>query len=173
MRRSLTLLLAFMMVLGVAGLALAQYAPTYTPQQEQIHALIMMRLTNALHLNESQAKQLGAIMSKYHAQRMQLRQKLQGLTGQLQASSASGNEVQIKALVANIDKTKKELDNCDDEMFTEAKKMLTLQQQAQFLLVMDEIHREIRAIRGGGQYGPGPGGNYPTGASQSDSVWVK
>jgi hypothetical protein len=68
------------------------------------------------------------------------------LNAQLRTAAASGNEGEIKKLVSQRNQTKADLDQIDDQTFADVKPMLSPRQQAQFLLVMDEIKNEIRAI---------------------------
>ncbi len=176
--------LMWVMLLGLGWVnfhrfAFAQYPPPASfpdPKQAQVQSLILMRLTTSLGLNPQQSQQLGAIMAKYQDRRRQLRQQMHGLTQQLRVISATGNSDQIQATIQKLDQTKAELDRVDDQMFAEAKKMLTPQQQAQFLLVMEDIRREVKAVRGnyGPGFGPGAGMAYPGSAQPTnDSVWVK
>lgn len=164
MKRSyfITLLVFSFLLMGSKVFSQNNVTPSPNNQRhEKIQALITMRLTTALNLNEQKSQQLSAILKKYHEKKRDLRKQVQTLTQQLRVASTSGNVVEIQNTIKQLDQTKFDLDRVDDQMFEEAKKMLTPQQQAQFLLVMDDIHKEIRALKGDGNPIPNNG------------VWVK
>lgn len=173
MRPNRFCLLALLVWLALCAPAFAQ-DPNAMPEdykRERVQELIVMRLNNELGLNPSQSQQIAQILRKYHQERAGLRRQLRDLTGQLRAVSTGGNEAQIQALLRQITSTRNQLDQVDDRMFAEVKPLLTPRQQAQYLLVMDEIRQEVKAIRNPmmgppGYYGPGyvPGGDSNSGA---------
>ncbi|MCE9624687.1 MAG: periplasmic heavy metal sensor [Deltaproteobacteria bacterium] len=145
-------LLAMLVTLALGGLVHAQDAnnPQAVPEdykREKIQDLIVMRLNSELGLNPTQSAQLAQILRKYQQKRSDTRRQLRELTGQLRNVSGSGNDKEIQALLKQVTSLRSQLDQVDDQMFAEMKPMLTSRQQAQYLLVMDEIRQEIRAIR--------------------------
>ncbi len=112
-------------------------------KRERVRSLILMRLTDELNLNDAQAKQLGAIMEKYHQQRRQLKQEIQALTPQLRAASETGKDTEINQLIKNVSSKKDQIDEIDNRMFTEVQRMLTPRQQAKYLVIMEEIRKQI------------------------------
>jgi len=144
--------------------AQATTAAVQDNKNQKVQELIMMRMTQALALNGKQAQQLGDILSKYHEQKGQLRQQMRDLTAQLKTVAVSGNEADIQRLLRQANQTRINLDQLDDQMYSDVRPILNPRQQAQFLVVMDEIKSEIRAIRhqGPGATGPGfPQGGFP------------
>lgn len=132
-------------------------------KRERVHSLILMRLTERLGLNSTQSQQIGQMMRKYHERRAGLKHQMRELTAQLRAATASSNDAQIQTLLNQTSQARAGLDQLNAQMFAEIRPLLNPKQQAQFLIVMDEIRGEVRAIRRqGGPYGPGfPGSNNP------------
>lgn len=117
-------------------------------KRERIQDLIIMRLNNELGLNPSQSQQLAQIVRKHQQQRADLRRKQRELTAELRtASSGGGNDAHLQSLLKQLTSTRSQLDQINDQMFNEIKPMLSPVQQAKYLLVMDEIRQEIKAIR--------------------------
>lgn len=133
-------------------------------KQEKLQTLITLRLVNELGLSQDQALKVSEVMKKYHMKRRDLRMKLMELNQQLR-DAVNANDPKSGQLVGEIQKAKNEMDGVDDAMFREMKPMLTPQQQAKFILLMEDVRREIHQFHRGGPGGPpsGPGqeGNPP------------
>jgi hypothetical protein len=155
--------LAICLTLGLLGAQVhAQYpqdtkeeAAVLESRRQQIHDLVMIRLNNALDLSPAQSAQLGQVLNKYRKEKTGYRTTIRQLTLQLRQVSAGGNEAQTQSLIQQISATRGKLDQVDERMFAEAKKQLNTQQQAKFIFVMDEIRREVQAVKRGA---PPPGG---------------
>jgi len=138
--------------------------------KERVRALIQMRLTQNLGLNAQQSAQIGQIMGKYQERRHELRKAVRGLNDKLKSATASGNEAEIQKFIGESNQTRLQLEQLDGQMFNEVKPMLTASQQAKFLIEMDAIKSEIRAIRRSSQQPQGqaagahPASNVPPGA---------
>ena len=139
-------------------------------KRARIQDLIIMRLNNELGLNPSQSEKLAQAMKKFHEQKASLRRQQRDLTSQLREASGGGNEAQVKSLLKQIASIRNQLDQADDQMFNDIKPMLTPMQQAKYLLVMDEIRQEVKAIRRPAMTAPGYAPTGPTG--NQDSVHV-
>lgn len=141
--------------------AWAQSAPS-DPQKssarERVHQLIVTRIANELELSPTESKQLGTVLKKYKQRKHRLRYQIQQHTAQLRQDTASGNEQATQATLKKLQQAQEELDKSDEVMFAEVKTMLTPNQVAQFVLVMDEIRHEVRAVkrRGRRNYQGGP-----------------
>ncbi|MDL1872920.1 hypothetical protein FBR05_12085 [Deltaproteobacteria bacterium PRO3] len=166
MKPKRTLLLALLVWLALPASLQAQ-GPVGAPEDsksERIHDLIMQRLNAELGLNPTQSQQLAQIMRKYQQQRLTLKRQQRDLTAQLRAASTSGNDAQVQPLLQKLTATRSQLDQVNDQMFNEIRPMLTPMQQAKYLLVMDEIRQEVKAIRrpvAPGYYPP-PGAGTPS-----------
>lgn len=127
--------------------------PQFQNKQQQLQTLITLRLVGELGLAQDQALKVSEIMRKYQMKRRDLRQKMMGQNQQLRSVAYSNNASQASQLIAEIQKTREEMENLDDAQFKEIKPLLTPQQQARYLVLMEDIRREIRQFRR-----PGPGG---------------
>jgi len=133
----------------------AQEAAVLEARRQQIHDLVMIRLNNALDLTPAQSEQISQVLRKFRKEKIEDRNKIRQLTLKLREVSNSGDDAQIQSLIQQISATRAEIDKVDDRMFSEAKKHLNTRQQAQFIFVMEEIRKEVQAVKRGGQL---PGG---------------
>lgn len=116
-------------------------------KRERVNALILMRLTQRLGLSSGEAEKLSQVMKKYQGQKITLKAQLRDLSSQLRAVSAGGNEQEIEKVLSQVNQTRQKIDLVDDQMFIELKSLLNPKQQAQYLIVMEEIRGEVRAVR--------------------------
>jgi hypothetical protein len=154
MRRSFWAIVGMMAICWATQL----WAQGRDPQYERVQSIILMRLSTTLGLDSSQTQQMGMILNRHHDRKRQLRREIQDLNAQLRANMAGGNSSQTQALLAKLDRTRRQLSGVNDEMYSEARRMLNPQQQAQFMLVMDEVKSEIRSVRD-----RPPGAGFPRG----------
>lgn len=167
MKSLLVLVLGIFFLSVAAPSAWAQTDPSSSKKaarRERVQQLIIMRLSSGLNLDAAEAQQLGNILKKHRQRKWQCKRDLKQLTAELRQKSAQGNEKEIKATLDQIQKMRDQIDRSAEEMFAEVKTMLSPQQLAQFVLIMDEIRHEVRAIRRRkprlgtpGYQGPGPG----------------
>ncbi|MBL7685529.1 MAG: hypothetical protein JNK65_05790, partial [Deltaproteobacteria bacterium] len=116
-------------------------------KQDHLQNLIVNRLSSEVGLSSEQFAKVSEIMKKYHLKRRELRKTMKGLRGQLEMAANSENSKQASQLVSDIQKTRNEIEAVDDDMFKEIKPHLTPQQQAKYLLVMQDIRREIHQFK--------------------------
>lgn len=133
----------------------AQEAAVLEARRQQIHDLVMLRLNNALELSPTQSEQISQVLRKYRKQKTEYRKKIRQLTLQMRDNSSDASDAQVQSMIKQVTDTKAQLDKVDDQMFNDAKKYLNTRQQAQFLFVMEEIRREVQAVKRGA---PPPGG---------------
>ncbi len=162
------------LLLGASARAQDPNAMPDDYKRERVQELILMKLNSELGLNANQSQQIAQIMRKYQQERLNLKTQIRSLTGQLRDVSSSGNDAKIQPLLKQMTATHNQLEQVDDRMFAEIKPLLTSRQQAQYLLVMDEIRQEVKAIRRPMMPPPGPGatGYAPSGSSDSGAARV-
>jgi hypothetical protein len=131
--------------------------PQFQEKQERLQTLITVRLSDELGLSSEQSAKVAGILKKYHLKRRELRKKMMDLHQQLPTVAGSNDAKQASQVVSEIQKTREEIRGLDDAQFKELKPLLSPQQQAKFILVMDDIRREIMQFRRtpGGKEGPG------------------
>lgn len=160
MIRSLFGMIFLVPALLTASLGYAQQSPHHPPlenRREQVFQLIITRLATGLQLNETQTRRLESILKKYKEQKKELYFRKRELTQQLRTEASQSDEKAIQKTLKSLEDTRNQIDQVDDAMFAEVKPMLTPRQQAQFVLIMEDIRHEVRAIRyGGGMERPRP-----------------
>lgn len=152
--------LAVLLFLGAPGAwgQSGQSDKSKASARERVHQLIVTRIANELKLGPTETQKLGGVLKKYKQNKHRLRYQIQQLTAQLRQDTASGNEQATQTTLKKLQQAQEELDKSDEVMFAEVKTMLTPNQVAQFVLVMDEIRHEVRAVkrRGRRNYQGGP-----------------
>lgn len=118
-------------------------------KREQLQSLIQERLQQDLGLSLDQAKKFSEVMKKYHQKRRELREQMRSYRAQLETVSNSTDASQASQVVANLQKTRNEIENLEDAQFKEIKPMLSPQQQAKYFLVMENIRHEMMQIKQG------------------------
>jgi len=151
--RRIFALLGLLAGLSLAFPALSQAQPDSRPdrgeKRERLQSLLQERFIQGLGLNENQAAQFSKVMRKYHQKRKELREQMKQDRQQLETVSSSSDASQASQVVARIQKTRSELDQLDNEQFKELKPILSPQQQAKYLLIMEEIRHEMMRIKRG------------------------
>lgn len=152
MRRLSIFFIGLVVVLFTTSLVYAQNparGPGNGSKRQRVHQLIMMRLSTGLNLTQAEAQQLSTVLNKQQQSKRQLRHQLRQLTAQLRTVTASNNQGEIQSTLKKLQTTRDRLDRVNEEMFSEVKTLLNPQQLAQFVLTMDEIRHEVRAVRRG------------------------
>jgi len=116
-------------------------------KREQVHELIMARLNSELGLTPEQSERLSRILRKSREQRVALKARARELTGQLRSANAGGDEKKIHQAIKQLSAVRVQLDGLDEQRFNEVKAILVPRQQAKYLLVMEDIRREVQAVR--------------------------
>lgn len=133
--------------IGALLAPLAYGQPSSEASRDRVNQLIVARLATGLNLSDAEAQKLGGILKQNRERKFQLRQQLQQLTAQLRQDTQVGDKKQIEGTLKKLQETRDQLDRSDEVMFAEVKTMLDPNQLAQFVLIMDEIRHEIRAVR--------------------------
>lgn len=116
-------------------------------KRARVHDLIVARLASGLNLNQAEAEKLGQVLKENHLRKKRLRAEVRRLTEQLRQDTQLGDKKQIQATLKKLQEANDQLDRSDEMMFARVKTMLDPNQLAQFVLIMDEIRHEIRAVR--------------------------
>ncbi|MBI5198410.1 MAG: hypothetical protein HZA09_00075 [Nitrospirae bacterium] len=148
----------FLVVLLVAGFSTVSLAEPQEdierpPSKEQmekvrkrIETLKMWKLTQALELDEKTSAQVFPLLSKYDKKRGEIEQSLRGSMRELRESLREKREGNLKNILDKLEENHKALQRIKEEEWSELKKILTLEQQARFILFQQEFEREIRKI---------------------------
>lgn len=182
-RTGWTLLWLMIFSLGLsAGAAFGQppgMAPPEPPSREQmqktrerIRTLRMWKLTEALSLDEGTASKLFPILGKYEKKREETENKLRQDMRALREALQEEDEAGLRAIIGRLEEHHKALQRLKDEERGELKEILSVKQQARYILFQMDFNREIRRMirdarerRGPGQrgdrdrFGDGPPGD--------------
>ncbi len=149
-------LLVFLLVFGFAVNSLAQPPEDFDrpPTKEQmekvrkrIETLRMWKLTRALDLDEGTSAKLFPLLNKYDKNRTEIERALRNDIKELRESLKEGREGhQLKNILDRLEENHRAMQRTNDEERAELKKILTIEQQARFVLFQHEFDREIRKI---------------------------
>jgi hypothetical protein len=147
-------------------------APPTKEQMEKVRSRIetlrMWKLTKALDLDEKTSAQLFPLLNKYDKKRADLERTLRDNIRELRESLSGKREGQVRSILEKLEQNHKAMQGIKDAEWDELKGILTVEQQARFILFQLEFEREIRRIidetRGRRHERPGkdmPGGPAP------------
>ena len=138
--------------------------------RKKVEAIRMWRLTEELRLDEKTSTQLASFLSSIEEKRRGLIKTTMETTRDLKTvlSSAKPDQGRLKAALDKIEKNQRELIELRGKEMTGLKSMLSVEQQARYVIFQQEFRREMRGMisgaRGNGPgegspgMGPGPGG---------------
>ncbi|HVO22400.1 MAG TPA: hypothetical protein VMW56_02090 [Candidatus Margulisiibacteriota bacterium] len=159
MRRTLALTTG-MTFAALSHLAYAQPTqgprPEEPPRRERARTFLVLRIVDALNLNEQDALKVSNIVRQSDERRQQLVKERQGLEEQLRAALAKrpADAAVLSKLVGDCNAIDQKIALIPEDTFHEMQKFLTVEQQAQLMLfrreLQGEIRRAIQGRRGGG-----------------------
>jgi hypothetical protein len=148
-------LLLFFLVVGftVNSIAEPPEDPDRPPTKEQmekvrkrIETLRMWRLTQALDLDEKTSAQIFPLLNKFERNRAEIEHALRDGMRELRGSLKERREGLLKNILDKLEQNHKAMQMINDEERAELKRILTIEQQAKFVLFQHEFNREIRKI---------------------------
>lgn len=114
--------------------------------RKRIETLRMWRLTDVLNLDEKTSTQVFPLLSKYDRKRTEVEQSLRSSMKELRESLKEKREGSLKNILDKLEENHKAHQRIKEEEWAELKKILTIEQQAKFILFQQEFEREIRKI---------------------------
>jgi len=147
--------LLFFLVVGFAGNSMAEFPGDYDrpPKKEQmekvrkrVETLRMWKLTKALDLDEKTSAQLFPLLNGYDKKRAEIERALWTGMKDLRDSLRERSEGRLRDILDRLEMDHKALQRINDEERAEVKKILTVEQQAKFVLFQVEFNKEIRRI---------------------------
>lgn len=148
----------FLVLILVAGFSIYSSAEPpedfeKPPSKEQIEkvrmrieTLRMWRLTEALNLDEKTSAQVFPLISKYNKKRAEMEQSLRNGMMELKESLKEKREGNLKNIIDKLEEDHKALRRIKEEEWAELKRILTIEQQARYILFQHKFEREIRKI---------------------------
>jgi|GEM_PF-5479740 len=129
----------------------------FQQKQERLQSLIALRIKEEVGLTDEQAVKVSGVLSKYREKRRELRRKMQDYRRDLRQAVDANDSKRTGQIVGDMQKTRGEIEKLEDAQFGEIKGILSPAQQGKFILVMEDIRREVMQFRRPGERrGPTP-----------------
>lgn len=125
--------------------------PEGPPRRERARTFLVLRIVDALNLNDQDALKVSNIVRQSDERRQQLIKQRQGLEDQLRAALAKKpvDPANLSKLIGEGNALDQQIALIPEDTFHEMQKVLTIEQQAQLMLFRRELQGEIRrAIQG-------------------------
>ena len=129
--------------------------------RKKIEAVRIWRLTEALKLDAPTSSKLSALLSSFDQQRRDIMREQMTTMKQLRhlLDSPKSDESKIKTALDRLEKNRHAMEALRDKEIGGVKDILTIEQQARFLLFQQEFRREMQGmIANARKGGPGPRG---------------
>ena len=162
---------AVLTVLALALLAPAAPAqPTEGPRRERARTFLVLRIVDALNLNDQDALKVSSIVRQSDERRQQLLKQREGLEDQLRTALAKQptDSAELSKLVSAGNDIDQKIALIPEDTFHELQKVLTVEQQAKLILFRRELQGEIRRAMQGRRFGPGRRGRLGSGTAGDD-----
>ena len=130
-----------------AGAAMAQ-PPSAQMEgvMQQIQALKMWKLTKALDLDEQTASRLFPLMNSFDKQRAEVAYNQRLLMNSLRDALNAGSEAQMESAIRKLIAGRAALERINDQEMGGLGKILTVTQQAKFMLFMPRFNRQMKMM---------------------------
>ncbi len=140
--------------------------------RKKIEAVRIWRLTEALKLDAPTSSKLSALLSSFEQQRMGIMREQMTAMRELRRllKTPKPDESKIRSALERLEKNQHAMQALRDKELGGVKEILTIEQQARFLLFQQDFRREMQGIIADarrGVHGRGPGEEIP-GKNRSD-----
>jgi Spy/CpxP family protein refolding chaperone len=137
--------------------------------RKKIEAVRIWRLTEELKLDTDSSAKLSSLLSSLNLKRRNtMREQMEAMRDlRSLLRTAKPDEAKIKALLEKLEKNRHEMQGLKDQELKGLKDILTIEQQARFLIFQHEFQREMRDMISGAR-GKGPGGPGRRGGPMND-----
>lgn len=112
--------------------------------KEKINMMRIWKLTEVLDLNEETASRLFPVLHKYKTERHELKQDVKNASKELEKTVNTGSDEEIRNILQGILQSRDKLRNIQDRELTELRDILTVQQQAKYILFHQKFKRQIK-----------------------------
>jgi Spy/CpxP family protein refolding chaperone len=137
--------------------------------RKKIEAVRIWRLTEELKLDTNSSAKLSSLLSSLDLKRRNTMREQMETMRDLRSllRTAKQDEAKIKSLLEKLEKNRHEMQGLKDQELKGLKDILTIEQQARFLIFQQEFQREMRDMISGAR-GKGPGGPGRRGGPMND-----
>ena len=128
-----------------------------TPRRERARTFLVLRIVDALNLNDQDALKVSTIVRQSDEHRQQLVKQRQALEDQLRTALAKkpADPTELSKLVSEGNDIDQKIALVPEDTFRELQKVLTVEQQAKLMLFRRELQGEIRRAVQGRRIGGG------------------
>lgn len=148
------ILLSLIILFGFTAYGLAEppdfeKAPTKEQKEkvrQRIETLRMWKLTKDLDLDEKTSGQLFPLLNRYDKRRAEMENAMQENMNALRESLREKREGQLRGILDRLEQNHKGMQSLRDSEWDEMKKILTIEQQAKYVIFLQEFDREMRRI---------------------------
>lgn len=114
--------------------------------RKRIETLKMWKLTQALDVDETTSAKLFPLLNRYDKRKAEIHQNIRQGMREMKRSLKENRTEGLKNTLAMIEENHRALQSINDEEWQEMKKILTVEQQAKFIIFRQEFDREVRKI---------------------------
>lgn len=114
--------------------------------RERVETLRIWKLTKALDLDEKTSAQLFPVLNRYDKKRAETHNAIRNDMRELRDSVREKREGRIRNVLERLENDHTALQRVNDEERAELKNILTIEQQANYLIFQHEFEHEIRKI---------------------------
>jgi Spy/CpxP family protein refolding chaperone len=127
--------------------------------RKKIDAVRIWRLTGALKLDVNTSTKLSSLLSSVDHRRREIFREQAGTISVLRflIRAPKPDEARIKASLEKLDKNHLEMQELTNSERNGLKNILTIQQQAEYVVFQHDFMREMRGMIGGARVNPGTG----------------
>lgn|SRR5574341_117540 len=127
--------------------------------RRKVEAVRMMRLTEELQLDSQTGMKLAALLGSLDRKRWNLMRESRESMMELQSALKAGkpDERKLKAVLDKLERNHREMTELRDRELKGVKEILSVEQQARYLVFQQDFMREMRGRIAGARGGQGPG----------------
>ena len=114
--------------------------------RKRIETLKMWKLTKALDIDETTSAKLFPLLNRYDKRKAEIHQNIRKGMMEMRMSLKENRTEGLQNTLAMLEENHKALQSINDEEWAEMKKVLTVEQQAKFILFKQEFDRDVRKI---------------------------
>jgi hypothetical protein len=114
--------------------------------RKRIETMKMWKLTEALNLDEKLASRLFPLLHEFDRKREGVEREIRKEIASLKAVIETHDEPAMKEIMASLEKKHDALQRLGDEERSRLREILTVEQQAKYLIFKMEFKREIRKM---------------------------
>lgn len=145
-----TVVLVGSMLFGITSTWSDDLRPDRDRMRERVETLTMWKIMNALDLDKQKSEKILQIRSDFLKRRKELRTSLhddfQQLKRLLKESKNDRGENQLADVLQSIRSKRRELSGLWDKQYEAVSKVLPVRKQAELVLLLKDVHREMRSL---------------------------